>query len=302
MKCKINLCIFNHPRRFSGILDQLWFARETFGQHGYELVCSNTLRPDCINLLIENFIETDVDVIASFCRRFDKKIGIVMTEHVELEKEGFLFAGAPVERPAEYIHNRQQRLFSLLSLTDCVFSFFTLGELPELRTWGEITPAHKVFRLPFPSVGKVAARRARCEYDIVFTGTLTRYRETVLSEIAKKYRVIQSSIGETEWERVELYARSKIAVNISQDEDWKWISPMRVLFGLRLGVSTVHLGPSDNTMFTKLMMERNDLDTAVRDYESLFQQQFIAYETFVKSEFNSRFPHELINSWGALEL
>lgn len=300
MSHRVNLCIFNHPREH--ILDQIWFAQETFSHNGYEVLCTDTLRPDCLNLLIENFIESDADIIGAFCRRFGKQIGIVMTEHIELEKEGmFSFAGVSLTQ-SEYIGNKEQRLFSLLSLTDCVFGFFTFGELPELRTWGDIVPTHGMHRLPYPSIGKVADRLAQPDYDIVFTGTMTQYRESVLGQMGKNYRVVQSSVRETEPERAELYTRSKIAVNIPQDEGWKWISPMRILFGLRCGVPTVHLGHRDMTMLSRLVMEPIDLQNAVRDHDALFQRQISNYEEFVKSKYNSRFPSGMFDIWRELEL
>lgn len=298
MRPRINLCVYNHLQR--SVLDQVWFSEEVFAQHGYELICSRTLRPDCINLLIENFVEEDVETLQAFCRRFDKKIGIVMTEHIELGKHGFAFNGAPL-RSSEYIDNKEQRLFSTLSLADYVFAFFTFGELPELHTWSDVLPCQSMYRLPYPSIRKVIHRSQRREHDVVFTGAATPYRESVLQDVGRKHRLVRGSSEGTEAERADLYASAKVALNIPQSRDWRWISPMRVLFGLRVGTPTVHLGRHDTTLFTKLVLEPIDLDQAIREHDAVFQRQLGSYEDFVQSNYNLHFPDGVFDIWAQLE-
>jgi hypothetical protein len=299
MKPRINLCLFNHPFRY--VMDQIWFVQQSLGQNGYEVSCTNTLRPDCINLLIENFVESDGETIEALCRKFTKQIGVIMTEHIELHSyDQFSFDGQSLKSRPKYIG--EQRLFSLLSLADCVWGYVTLGEHPKLQSWSEIVPTHSVYRLPYPAICSVVDRPTDFKHDIVFTGTLTSYRRSVLNELGRKYRVVHSSIGDTEEKRAALYRRAKIAVNIPQDEEWRWVSPMRILFGLRCGVPTVHLGPSDTTMFCKQVVEPIDIDSALRDHIELFHRQIKAYKAFVESEHNPSFPGALFDTWSELEL
>lgn len=298
MKPTINLCLYNHSQR--SVLDQVWFSRETFAQHGYELICTETLRPDCINLFIEHFVEEDVGTLQAFCRRHGKQIGVVMTEHIELGAAGFAFNGASL-RDSQYIDNKEQRLFSLLSLADQVFAFFTFGELPELQTWGDVLPCQSLYRLPYPSIRKVNHRAGQREHDVVFTGASTPYRESVLKQVSKTHRLIQGSSEGTETERADLYASAKVALNIPQAKDWQWVSPMRVLYGLRVGTPTVHLGRHDTTLFTKLVLEPIELDQAIREHEALFQRQLGSYEDFVQSNYNHRFPDGVFDIWAELE-
>jgi hypothetical protein len=298
MKPTINLCVFNHLRL--GILDQIWFAEELFIRNGYELICTSTLRPDCLNLLIENFVESDAELLDKFCRKFNKQIGIVMSEHIELKENSFTFNAAPLEDTG-YIGNMSQRLFSLLSLDDCIFGFFTMGELPELRTWHEIIPNRRVYRLPYPSIRKRIQIPLQQDFDLIFTGQSTTFRRRILKDIAQKYRLLQSDLGETEEERARLYARAKVALNIPQHENWPWISPMRVIFGLRVGIPTVHLGQRDATMFTKAVIDPIELDHALNDHDMLFRRQIGSYENLVQSEDNFRFPEGLFGAWADAE-
>jgi hypothetical protein len=298
MKPRINLCVYNHMQR--SILDQIWFSQEVFAQHGYELICSRTLQSDCINLLIENFVEEDLVTLQDFCRRFDKQIGIVMTEHIELGKRGFTFNGAPLQN-SEYIDNKEQRLFSALALADHVFAFFTFGELPELHTWSDVLPCQDLYRLPYPSIRKVSHRPVRREHDVVFTGAPTPYRESVLKQVGRRHRLVQGSSESTEAERADLYASAKVALNVPQAKSWQWVSPMRVLYGLRVGTPTVHLGRHDSTLFTKLVLEPTDLDQAISEHEALFQRQLGSYEDFVQSNYNHRFPDGVFDVWAELE-
>ena len=299
MKPRINLCIYNHAPHYT-IRDQIWFISEVFSQQGYELICSKTLRTDCINLMIENFVEEDHGLCEAFCRKFNKQIGIIMTEHIELERAGFSFNGSPLEDTA-YIGNKGQRLFGTLSLAECVFGFFTLGELPELRTWTDILPNQRVHRLPYPAIRSVARHPTRRDHDIVFTGTVTPHRESVLKDAAKKYKLARAEPESSERQRSELYAKAKIALNIPQTRSWKWVSPMRVLFGLRAGTPTVHIGLRDTTLFSKLVLEPVELDEAVAEHDALFQQQMTAYEGLVRSKYNHQFPDGLFGIWGDLE-
>jgi len=298
MKPKINLCTFNVTR--VGIFDQIWFAKELFFQNGYEFLCTNALRPDCLNLLIENFVDEDIETLSSFARRFKKKIGVIMTEHIELEAEGFTFGGAQLT-DMEYIRNKKERLFGLLSITDYAFGYFTFGDLPKLHTWNRILPGHRPYHLPYPSIHKTTAQPTRPDYDIVFTGVLTPHRKSVLRELAKKYRVRQSELTKTEEERAAHYAKAKIAVTVPQTKDWRWISPMRVLFGLRAGLATIDLGQDHTTTFARSVLSELEIERAVTHPGAAFEQQLQSYARFVQSPENGPFPSGIFDLWAELE-
>ncbi len=298
MKPKINLCLFNNPRQ--GVLDQIWFAEALFRQQGYEFTCTTTLRPDCLNLVIENFVREDVSALESFSRAFGKQVGIIMTEHIDLESGSFTFGGAPLG-DREYIGNKKQRLFSLLAVTDFVFSYFTLGDLPELNSWERIVRTHRPYHLPYPGIGNVRRPAAQPDYDIIFTGTMTPRRASILRQLRKRHRLAQSEFFATEAERAALYTRAKVAVTIPQTEGWKWVSPMRVLFGLRNGVPTVDLGQDQTTAFGRLVLGPTDIDDAVSNYQEVFEQQLKSYESFVRSPDNGRFPLGVFDLWAGLE-
>lgn len=298
MKPRVHLCVYNHPSL--GALDQVWFIGEALTQRGYEFSCSKTLRPDCLNLLTEYFMDHDVELLSAFCRRHGKQIGLVMTEHIELGPDGFSFDNAPLSDTA-YIGNKAQRLFGILGLDEHVFGYLTCGELPELHSWSEILPDRRVHRLPYPSIRRRIEVKLRPDHDLVFTGYLTAYRKAMLKDAAARHSILFPPGEETEESRAAYYARAKVALNIPQDDTWPWTSPMRVLFGLRVGIPTVHLGRRDATVLCRRLLEPADLDRAVKDHRALYDRQLAAYEDLVRSAENERFPDGFFAAWAAAE-
>ena len=299
MKPRVNLCTFNHHPWV--ISDQIWFIREVFAQQGYSFTISDCLERDCLNILVENFVELDVSVIGDFCRRYHKQIGVVMTEHVEFKTHKFKFSGDSLESD-NYIGNRKQRLLSLLAMSDDLFALFTLGELPALATLDQALPRAKIYHLPYPSLRVSPALELRDQsFDVIFTGTRTRHRGAVLQQLRKQYRVMDLDVRSSEEERVNAYSRAKVAVNIPQSETWEWTSPMRFLFGIRNNLATVHLGKSDNTAFSEYVVAPFRLPAALQNPLGAFEEQLKGYQTLVASSDNDRFPESLFDLWGLLE-
>lgn len=294
----VNLCLFNNSPL--GISDQVWFLKETLANQGMRTYVSDALRLDCLNLLIENFIETDAPMLSAFCRRHGKMLGIIMTEHIENEEAGLSVGGSSLHQ-REYIGNADERIYSLLSFADCTFCYLTLGDLPELRSWRSILPGHVVQRLPFPPLPTKTRPQSGDDFDVIFTGTATNHRRAVMKQLSSTYRLVHSELQE-EGARIDLYARSRVAVNVPQDPAWRWVSPMRILFGLRHGTPTVHLGRLDNSAFSSIVAPEEALADAVANPGQLFENQAADYDAFVHSDGNPIFPAALFDGWAALEL
>lgn len=312
----VNLCIFNNP--MAGITDQVFFLETSLRNRGYDVSISDRLRKDALNLTIENFRLTSdnfnyVETIGTFCERFGKRIGFILTEHIERQGTQIIFNGMRVtDTDATYIANRMRRFFGLLAQSQFAFGFFTLGSLPELHSFRDIFALHSLYRLPFPAldfpappvpdVGRSAGLLRRDgDYDCIFTGAITPYRAKVLAGLRSRFRILTSSLTGTEVEREALYRRAKIALNIPQDPSWGWISPMRIMFGLRVGRPTVHVGGTlQRTEFDRAIPLEEDIAEAVADPAGLYAQQVTGYRQLAR-EGDARFPDHAFQLWALLE-
>lgn len=306
----VNLCLFNNP--LSGITDQVFFLERLLRARGYEVLLSDRFHPGALNLVIENYRPAAEgcnfqDVVANFCRRYDKRIGIVMTEHIERVGDEILFDGGSLMDTA-YIGNRLARFYGLLAQSEWAFGFFTLGSLPELRSFPHIFMRHARHRLPFPAIDDAATELARSQdgaaqdklYDCIFTGAMTPHRGKVLADLAGRYKLLVSPQVKED-ERAALYRRAKVALNIPQDPSWPWVSPMRVLFGLRVGCPTIHVGGTRTmTDFDLAVPMDEEVGDAVADPAALYARQMAGYADFAR-ESGKDFPDSLFRVWAELE-
>lgn len=304
----VNLCIFNHP--MAGITDQAFFVETLLRNRGYDVSISDRLRKDALNLVIENFrLASDgfnfVESMEKFCGRFGKRVGIIMTEHIERHEAQILFNGALLT-DAVYIANKMSRLFSVLAHSKFAHCFFTLGPLPELNSFRQIFLLHSLYRLPFPDLGTSMPAgdlpyADEIGYDAVFTGSMTPYRKQVLEELRSRFKILVSTEFQTEVRREALYRGAKVALNIPQDASWGWISPMRVIFGLRVGRPTVHFGGTlRQTEFDRAVPLEEDLSTAIADPAALYKNQATGYDQLVRKGAN-QFPDHIFRLWAMLE-
>lgn len=307
----VNLCLFNNP--LAGVTDQVFFIEAALRNRGFAVFLSDRLRIDALNLVIENYRPAAEgcnfqEAVGAFCRRFDKRVGIVMTEHIERRGRDILFDGTPLEDPG-YIGNKLSRFFGLLSQAQHAFGFFTLGPLPELQTFGDIFLQHDLYRLPFPALDLPPPRREepparplrrRAEYDFVFTGAMTPYRAELLAGLNRRFRVLVSA-QVAEPKRAELYRQASVALNIPQDSSWSWISPMRVMFGLRMGRPTINVGGSLlRGEFDRAIPMDLEPEAALADPAGLYLRQKEGYLRLAQ-EGERRFPEQALRLWATME-
>ncbi|SMF71547.1 hypothetical protein SAMN06265365_12832 [Tistlia consotensis] len=307
----VHLCLFNNP--LAGVTDQVFFLEAALRNRGFAVSLSDRLRADALNLVIENYRPAAEgcnfhEAVGAFCRRFDKRVGVVMTEHIERRGREILFDGTPLEDPG-YIGNKLSRFFGLLSQSQHAFGFFTLGPLPELETFGDIFLQHDLYRLPFPALDLPPPRREepparplrrRSAYDFVFTGAMTPYRADLLAGLNRRFRVLVSS-QVAEPKRAELYGQADVALNIPQDPSWSWISPMRVMFGLRMGRPTINVGGSlQRGEFDRAIPMDLEAEAALADPAGLYARQKEGYLRLAR-EGERRFPEQAFRLWAQVE-
>lgn len=303
----VNICTFNAP--VNALSDQIYFLLALLRSRGFSVSISDRLRVDALNLIIEDTRPSGEgcghsEALGRFCRRFGKQVGIVMTEHIERSGGRITFDGAQLS-DRSYISNRSSRFFGLIEQSQHAYAFFTLGPLPELRTFDQIFLCHSLYRLPCPPIGpsdegEVGTATEADTYDAVFTGGMTPHREAVLSDLSRRHRVLISRQVD-EVERAALYRRARVALNIPQTPTWGWVSPMRVMFGLRMARPTVHVGgaiaPSE---FDRHVPLTEALSEAVAHPERLLALQQAGYEQLVRQS-SAQFPSSVFALWARRE-
>ena len=299
---KINLVTFNHivpgAKDIRNIDDQIKIIIKVFSELQIDLKITNMLDPNTLNILIEGFDESHVNVINKFCIKYNKKICVIMTEHLSLKNDE-LYYGTFSLTNRDYIKNIDQRVFSLLSLSENIMSYFTLGELPLLSDIQKILFTNEVYRINYPKIKPCYdVDFTQASYDIGFTGNIIPYREQVIQELQKKYKVFKSKIVSSNDERLINTRKSKAIISIPQSEEWEWISPMRFMYNLEIGMPSVHLGKGDNTEFYNKILSWVSIDEAIQNPKIVYEKQIKVYNNL---DLHSDRFKSFLDIWNILE-
>ncbi|MDQ3185877.1 MAG: hypothetical protein M3Q16_05330 [Pseudomonadota bacterium] len=308
----IRLWIFNHAIR--GITEQIEFFYLALKSQGREVSISNHPEPSALNVVIENFNKNSAGIVETFCRKYHKRVGMILTEHLDFNQGEIFFHGARLGVDSDYMHpaTKRERLLNLILLREHTKCFFRLGDLPMLHGVERMLPGMPVITIPFPKL-KLTDRSPRSVsgppiYDFVFTGHLTNYRRQILGKLEKQYNVWVANTMSSRRRRDALNTMGRFVLNIPQNENWPWISSMRVLAALRCGRVTVTTNTDRNGAIPPicLQFDKKELfDTAVADaladYEHIFEEKFSAYTTFVTSKQNAPFPEDVFDVWDRME-
>jgi len=300
---KINICVFNniHPvhNTHSGVTDQVEQLSFFFEQNSIEYKISYLLDPNAINIVIENFTENSIEVIQSFCNKWNKKILIVMTEHISLDN-GIVKFGPYSLSNTDYIGNMSQRFYSLSLLFEHTIGFSTIGELPFLYDLKKMFFVEKVYRFDYPVINHkmVSTPSTTKKYDMSFSGFLTNYRSKIISELKSRYKFKYHDITRSDRQRKDNAMSARVAVNIPQEEDWPWVSPMRVIYYLSIGIPCVHIGKGDKTLFYDKVLSWVDVDQAIKSPDLVHKKQLDAYKNLSIDDGSLK---SLLEVWSSLE-
>ena len=294
--------------------DQISFFCESFEQNGYSASAGAIPRTDALNFVIENITKETQALFVDFCTTHHKRLCIIMTEHIDVAEGELLFNGMPLGRQSNYIPmtHKLARFGRLVANRDYFSGFAVLGDLPRLRGISTFFPDTEKFTIPFPDLDYIhSEKKSRTTHDLLFTGYLTRYRSQVLS--------ILQDAGFSTWTPGKLviakdrdfYNRqAQIILNIPQDENWLWLSPMRVMAGLRCGRATVSLATQDDSEIVgctcPLDIEKPDwiktLSGYVHNARHAYEKTHADY-TKIARLFREKFPfpHHFLETWAAGE-
>lgn len=225
---KAHLWIYNNP--FYGVSDQIDFFVLSLKQRGYSVTVGKQPKIDALNVVIENFSNESAEVLINFCSLHNKKVAVIMTEHIDFINNTIYMHGEKLWTHNDYMHPHTQisRLRSLMACQQYIRTFFVLGDLPVLHEFSGIFIGIPVFKIPFPKLEYVN-KESDCSYDAIFTGFLTEYRHEMLKILGEKHNINCPTVSKflSRAKRGQLYEESKIVLNLPQRAEWKWLSLMQ---------------------------------------------------------------------------
>lgn len=307
----IHLWVYNHF--FHGIGDQVSFAVMALRQHGYQVSVGQQPRHSSLNVVIEGFSSQNRDILLEFCQSTRKRVAMIMTEHIDAEHGQILVHGAPLGSENDYMHPATilARIKHLLECIPYLRCLFVLGDLPELRNISTLLPGLDVRAIPFPHLDGVSSKNigtsSDTANDLVFTGSMTKYRARLLAMLEAGGLSVACPQGFVSRNRRNAMNRSaKVIVNIPQREGWRWLSLMRIVAGLQTGRATISLGIGDVSKIasccTQLDIQEQDwvseIKRCVDDWKSLYYQDVVNYTIMTKKFEQERpFPHDVFEYW-----
>lgn len=311
-KPKIHLWFYNHP--VYGISDQIEFFCSYFRQEGYEVTFGRKPEKKSLNVVIENFSAISSKTLIDFCEKEKKTVSIIMTEFLDVDckNKEILMHGKPLWTNNDYMHPHIQlsRIRYLLECLPYIKSLFTLGDLPELHNISEMIPGIALRRIPFPSMKFLEKKELfskEIKYDYLFTGFITEYRKNLLDYLTNgDFAVFSPMRFVSKKKREILVDASKVLLNIPQNADWKWMSLMRVLNGIKLGKPTISINTNDKSVISDCCPQINidnysDLEFmrhSLNNWYELYSDIFRKYEQS-RNKFSIKhpFPHDFFEIW-----
>lgn len=315
----IRLWVFNHPIR--GITDQIDFFVRAMRVNGYQVTVSNRPAQNSLNIIIENFDHDSFMRVAEFCRMRHKRVAIIATEHMDFVGRDIVFHGHVLDgKYDDYMHPvaKRTRLRYLALLTEHTSAFLRLGDLPALLGINRMFPGMAVYSIPFPTLvardrGIGIQSRFGPQYDFAFCGKITDYRQKILGDVGRHYRVVVIDSQKSRRVRDGANASSRLVLNIPQRADWKWISAMRVWAALRCERATVSINDSSSDSERGVIagacvnirakdVHGDYLRAVVNSSEQVFEQMLAYYLNLVGEPMNPAFPEAFFDLWAEMEL
>jgi hypothetical protein len=307
----VHLWIYNHS--FYGISDQIDYFLQAFRQHGYLVSVGREPDNSALNVVIENFSLQTRKTLIDFCMLTRKRVAVIMTEHIDFIDRSILIHGDPLWSDNDYMHpvTQAERLKCLMSCQPYIKFFMVLGDLPELRNFDKLMVGADVRAIPFPRIDRIAPGESvdmrQPPNDLLFTGYVTAYRERILPTVASLGLSVTSPRKfVSRRERDRLNRSAKLVLNIPQRENWRWLSLMRIIAGLRCGRATVSLGTNDTSRIAactyQLALDRPDWKKELRNYvanwTTAYEKMYDAYCQLAKDfELEHPFPKDMMEFW-----
>lgn len=235
------LTSFNHSL-FNGVSDHISFLINVLSER-CNLSYSRDLIPADYVVIIEYFDDNILNKLYEYLvSNRHSKIIIVLTEHLDLIDDNIFFHGVSYNDADDYMSpsDKKMRLVGILKTKFIAEMYITLLNLPELIGFDKLMGVREVVRLPYNLI-EYKIIRSQPEYDFIFFGKITKYREMIIEKIKTQFSIKVECTFIDDFHLANLIAKSRIVLNIPQSRDWKWISLMRIIKSLNLGFPVISI-------------------------------------------------------------
>lgn len=311
---KVNIALLNNP--FWAVADQVEALTDIFAENKVEFRVSKELRHGFLNIIIENFDKEGLEKIHKFCLKSDEKVAVLMTEHIDFIGGRFFFHGKRLHETEGYLghHARRRRLLGLVNLRNCIFCFIRIGDLPELQNLDACFTEVPIYRFNFAQIDSPSNRLSESKlapaqsYDCAFAGNLTEHRTQVLKDIEARIRLVKTTGTLSRKRRNDVYLSAKFILNIPQNNEWPWVSSMRIYAGLKSG------RPLINFTVSNLVGENGSVPLAAKnvddlvhllsqlDYTETAKNQVVAFNEVTQKSVGATPPRNILRQYMLLYL
>lgn len=184
--------------------------------------------PGCMNIMLECFSDEFIERLE---RSWTGKTGLIViaTEFLtgntfnDIYNESSESAGKDDHNQRkDYWRNRYQNFVRILPYVKAIWH----PAQQQVSCYRDAFPGVDVQYIPHvysERFSKVKHRvNSEKDIDVLFTGTLTRYRKEIIESLKSEgLKVHSSSLFTAPFHREDLISRSKIVLNIKQHEDWE---------------------------------------------------------------------------------
>lgn len=295
------------------IFDQINFLSDALKESNHSLSVSEMLEPDSINIIQEGFFSRcSSDYVREFCKKFQKKVVVILTEHMDIIENGVEINGFGLYKANDVMDNAFTRFYNLCLILPYIRSFAILGHFPDKDKIQKIFPAIPIQTIPYTPLDPQEPIKQDKKTDFSFTGTLTPYREKLLKALRREFRC-HYCFEKTIAKRREVISESKFHLQIPQNKSWRQISPMRVLFSLKSGTPVLNISDHQDIFFTDQIIPRfqaKDMKTLINNLTILLKKseshdylnsQVRSFNESIKATFNQSNLRLFLNIWRDME-
>jgi hypothetical protein len=225
----------NHWNFGIHVADTMLLLQKVFELAGHTADIERHFCPGSLNVLLEGFDDDFTTTVEDGMETPGSRLLIIASEFLtgDTFNDFSKIADASYYSDQDYWNNRFRNFRRLESHSLAVWH---LGE-SEIIPYRKLLGHERVNYLPHywvPGLARVAHRPDDSkDIDFLFTGAETAHRQEILDQLRNKgYRVVNMHALTAAFHREDLLARSKIALNIRQFDNWPHPSPSRFFYHL----------------------------------------------------------------------
>ncbi len=230
----------NHNDDAVHMYDTLMLVKHGLASAGHKVDLSRYMVPGKINIIIEYFSYDFIEAAKSVAASSGTEFILIATEFITGDTFNLF---EPVSGEDQFIcehYNNlgswKKRYLTFIKMYEMSRAVWHLSE-NQVSPYREKLRNDNIFYLPHGYLEGLSAVEVRPwhyrDIDIIFTGTLTPYRKSILDELALTGITIDSiPVSTPPYIRDDMVARSKLAINIKQNKNWKYPSNSRFYYHL----------------------------------------------------------------------